>query len=215
MLKESSLREVDILLERYPMLVTLRQRVIATVELLADSYRKGGKILICGNGGSAADSLHIVGELMKRFVRKRTIHPGLQKELKAQWGETADYYIENLEETIPAISLVNESSLLTAYSNDKTADLVFAQQVLGYGKAGDVLICISTSGSSANVLHAAKVASTLGMHVISMTGERGGKLKEVSEILLNVPSAVTYQIQEFHLPIYHTICLMLEAELFT
>ncbi len=214
MLKEHSLHEVDILIERYPLLAPMRQQVIATAELLINCYRSGGKILVCGNGGSAADSLHMVGELMKSFVLKRTLPPALQLALKEQWGETADYYIDNLEATIPAISLVNEVSLMTAYSNDKAADLVFAQQVLGYGKPGDVLICISTSGNSTNVLHAAKIANTLGVHVISMTGERGGKLRKMSEILLNVPSNTTYQIQELHLPIYHTICLMLEAELF-
>ena len=214
MLSEKSLHEVDTLIERYPLLTILREKLIATAEELANCCRKGGKILVCGNGGSAADSLHIVGELMKSFVLKRRISPEVQLKLRSQWGEEADYYIENLEEAIPAISLVNEVSLMTAYSNDKTADLIFAQQVLGYGKLGDVLISISTSGNSANILHAAKVANALGVKVISLTGNSGGKLGELSDILLNVPSEITYQIQELHLPLYHTICLILETELF-
>lgn len=214
MLSEKSLHEVDTLIERYPLLTILREKLITAVEELANCYRKGGKILVCGNGGSAADSLHIVGELMKSFVLKRRISPEVQLKLKSQWGEEADYYIENLEEAIPAISLVNEVSLMTAYGNDKTADLIFAQQVLGYGKPGDVLICISTSGNSANVLHAAKVARVLGVKVISLTGNSGGKLGELSDTLLNVPSEITHQIQELHLPLYHTICYILETELF-
>lgn len=214
MLSEKSLHEVDTLIDRYPLLTILREKLITAVEELANCCRKGGKILVCGNGGSAADSLHIVGELMKSFVLKRRISPEVQLKLKSQWGEEADYYIENLEESIPAISLVNEVSLMTAYGNDKTADLIFAQQVLGYGKLGDVLISISTSGNSANILHAAKVANALGVKVISLTGNSGGKLGELSDILLNVPSEITHQIQELHLPLYHTICLMLETELF-
>lgn len=214
MLREKSLEEISVLLRRYPALEPIRQELIAAVQMLADCYRGGGKLLVCGNGGSAADSLHIVGELMKSFVLKRRIAPELQAALKAQWGDQADYYIENLEGTLPAISLVNEVSLITAYSNDKASDLVFAQQVLGHGRPGDILLAISTSGNSTNVLHAARVARTLRLEVISLTGEGGGKLKDLSDVLLAVPSKVTYQIQEYHLPIYHAICLALEAEFF-
>lgn len=214
MLKEKSLHEVEVLIERYPTLGDMRAQLINAIERLVQCVEKGGKILACGNGGSAADSLHIVGELMKSFVLKRRIAPELQAALKAQWGDQADYYIENLEGTVPAISLVNEVSLMTAYSNDKAPDLVFAQQVFGYGRPGDVLLAISTSGNSANVLHAARIARTLGLEVISMTGEGGGKLKDLSDVLLAVPSRVTYQIQEYHLPIYHAICLALEAQFF-
>lgn len=214
MLKEKSLHEVEVLLERYPALEGMREQLVDAIERLVQCAEKGGKILVCGNGGSAADSLHIVGELMKSFVLKRRIAPELQAALKAQWGDQADYYIENLEGPIPAISLVNEVSLITAYSNDKAPDLAFAQQVLGHGRPGDILLAISTSGNSANVLHAARVARTLGLEVVSMTGEGGGKLKDLSDTLLAVPSRVTYQIQEYHLPIYHAICLALEAQFF-
>lgn len=214
MLNEKSLNEIQVLVNRYPVLNDLHNDLVAAVEMMADCFANGGKLLVCGNGGSAADSLHIVGELMKSFVLKRNLSPEFQTALRAQWGDQADYYIENLEGAIPAISLVNEVSLMTAYSNDNAADLVFAQQVLGYGRPGDVLLGLSTSGNSENVLHAARIAKIMGIGVISMTGMGGGKLRELSDVLLAAPSTVTYQIQEYHLPIYHTICLALEAEFF-
>lgn len=213
-MKEQSLQEIQILINRYPSLEGMRNNLIEAVQTLRDCFSSGGKLLTCGNGGSAADSLHIVGELMKSFARNRKVSPDLQEKLREQWGDIAEYYIENLQRTLPANSLVNEVSLLTAYGNDNTSDLAFAQQVMGYGREGDVLLGISTSGNSQNVLHAARIARTLGMTVISLTGESGGKLKELSDVLLAVPSTVTYQIQEYHLPIYHTICLVLESEFF-
>lgn len=214
MLNERSLLELQILLERYPVLINMRKDLISAVELIAESCTHGGKLLVCGNGGSAADSLHIVGELMKGFARKRMLDLKLQIKLRDQCGDLAEYYIQNLQGTIPAISLVNEVSLMTAYSNDNTADLIFAQQVLGYGRSGDVLLAISTSGNSSNVLHAAKIARVIGIKVISLTGKSGGKLKGLSDVLLAAPSTVTYQIQEYHLPIYHAICLALEAHFY-
>lgn len=214
MLKEQAKREIDIVIERYPCLECLRDQLLQSVEQMKDAYLHGGKILTCGNGGSAADSLHIVGELMKSFVAKRSIPDELSKKISEDFPEEAPLYLENLQGAIPSISLVNEVSLMTAFGNDKSSELVFAQQVLGYGKRGDVLIAISTSGNSANVLHAAKIAKCMGIHVISLTGESGGKLKELSDILLAVPSNITYQIQELHLPIYHALCLAIEAEVF-
>lgn len=214
-LNERCLQEIRLLTDRYPALVGIYQDLVQAVEVLDRCCEQGGKILVCGNGGSAADSLHIVGELMKGFVLKRPICPDLQTALRQIAPEEADYYIQNLQQGLPAVSLVNEVALLTAYSNDKTADLVFAQQVLGYGKAGDVLLNVSTSGNSVNVLHAAKVAKALGLKIISLTGEGGGKLKMLSDVLLSVPSNITYQIQEYHLPIYHTICLALEKQFFS
>ena len=214
MLKGKSLNEVNILMERYPALEIIRAQLIEAIESMVQCVENGGKILVCGNGGSAADSLHIVGELMKSFVLKRKLSPAQQEALQDQFPDYAEYYIENLQGAIPAISLVNEVSLMTAYGNDKAADLVFAQQVLGYGRSGDVLLAISTSGNSVNVLHAARVAKTAGMRVISLTGADGGKLEALSDILLSAPSSETYQIQEYHLPIYHTICLALEKEFF-
>ena len=214
MLKEKSLREIEVLIERYPVLGPMRNELISAVERMVLCVEKGRKILICGNGGSAADSLHIVGELMKSFVLKRKLPPVWQDKLREQYPDLAEYYIQNLQGAIPAISLVNEVSLMTAYSNDNAADLMFAQQVLGYGQVGDVLLAISTSGNSGNVLHAARIANAIGMEVISMTGANGGKLKELSDVLLAAPSTITHQIQEYHLPIYHAICLALEAHFF-
>lgn len=214
MLTEKTLGEMKLLVSRYPELAPLENAVTQSVELIAESCRSGGKLLVCGNGGSAADSLHIVGELMKSFVLERRIAPELCKKLAEQYPEDVAFYEKNLQGAIPAISLVNEVSLMTAFGNDQSAELVFAQQVLGYGHAGDVLFAISTSGNSANVIHAARLAQILDIKVISLTGESGGKLKELSDVLLNVPNSRTYQIQELHLPIYHAICLALEQELF-
>ena len=214
MINNSAMQEINLLMSRYPILVTLKDTIINSTEIITKSICNGGKLLICGNGGSAADSLHIVGELMKGFVLKRKIDPALREILIRDYPEDADFYINNLQKAIFSISLVNEIALMTAFNNDKASELVFAQQVLGYGRKGDVLLAISTSGNSENVVHAAKISHALGIKVISMTGESGGKLRAFSDVLLNVPSSSTYQIQELHLPIYHTICLALEQEFF-
>ena len=212
--KESAKKEIQILISRYPCLTHLQERVSQCVDLLTASSRSGGKLLVCGNGGSAADSLHIVGELMKGFVLERKIPSALQEALIERYPQEASYYIRNLQAAVPAISLVSEIALMTAYGNDQAADLAMAQQVLGYGRPGDVLLVISTSGNSTNAVHAARIARVLGVRVVSLTGLGGGKLADLSDILLDVPSQVTYQIQELHLPVYHTICLALERELF-
>lgn len=186
-----------------------------SIEAIVACYKNGKKLLVCGNGGSAADSLHIVGELMKGFVLPRKLEDVKQKEIRNLFPETAQYLIDNLQGTLPAISLVSETSLSTAYSNDQAPELSFAQQVLGYGNNGDILIAISTSGNSKNVIYAAQIAKVQGMKVISLTGNTGGKLKEFSDILINVPSDETYIIQEYHLPIYHAICAAVENEMFS
>ena len=214
MAKETANNEIEILIERYPCLSPLRERLYRCVDMLAESYRCGRKLLVCGNGGSAADSLHIVGELMKGFVLDRRIPQKLQAALMEHYPNEAPYYIQNLQAAFPAISLVSETALMTAYSNDQAADLAMAQQVLGYGHPGDVLLAISTSGNSANTVHAARIARVLGVKVIALTGQGGGELAALSDILLDVPSRVTYQIQELHLPVYHALCLALERELF-
>lgn len=214
MLKYAAIKEIDILVERYPALQPLYEAAVAATEMMAAAVRHGGQLLVCGNGGSAADSVHIVGELMKSFVLPRKLPSALQERLKQEYPKDAAFYIEHLQQGVPAISLVTEIGLTTAFGNDCASELAFAQQVLGYGKKGDVLIAISTSGNSGNVLHAVKIARTLGLHVVSLTGAGGGKLKELSDILLDVPSKITYQIQEYHLPIYHALCLALETELF-
>ncbi len=213
-MKDSTQKEINTLIDRYPCLEPLRVRFAESVELLSNSYRQGGKTLICGNGGSAADGMHMVGELMKGFALERRLPETLQAELRARFPDDAAYYIANLQGALPAISLSGEISLTTAYGNDRTADLVFAQQVLGYGRPGDVLLAISTSGNSANVVHAARVAKAVGVRVVSLTGRSGGRLAELTDVLLDVPSDVTYQIQELHLPVYHMLCLAVEQELF-
>lgn len=214
MLQQETIRAIDRLIERYPMLAELHADLLRCVELMTTAYHNGNKIMVCGNGGSAADSMHIVGELLKSFALQRPLSKDLEEKLREQYGELAEYYIGNLQEAIPAISLVSETSLFTAYGNDNAADLVFAQQVLGQGKAGDVLIAISTSGNSSNILHAARIARIVGIPVVAMTGQSGGKLRELSDVLLAVPERETHQVQELHLPIYHAICMAVERELF-
>lgn len=213
-MKEIAVTDIQLLVERYPQLLPLRENILQALQCLTKAYQEGHTLLVCGNGGSAADSLHITGELMKTFSFKRPISAEVQTKLKEAFPEQAAFYIQSLEGALPTISLVNEVGLMTAYANDKAGSLVFAQQVIGYGKKGAVLLAISTSGNSENVVHAARVAKAMGMSVISLTGEGGGILRELSDVLINVPSRITYQIQEFHLPVYHAMCLALEHEFF-
>ena len=175
----------------------------------------GGKILICGNGGSAADSEHIVGELLKELYIKRPIEEKFQEKLQDFFPEEDIRHItESLQEGIPAISLVSQTGFLTAYGNDVDYGMAYAQQVYVYGEEKDVFIGLSTSGNASNVYRAAQIAKAKGMLVISLTGKSGGKLKEVSDILLNAPAQETFVVQEYHLPLYHLICRALEYEMF-
>lgn len=206
--------ELNQLFGRYPALEACRQEIEAAYELLRGCFTAGGRLLVCGNGGSAADSLHIVGELMKGFALSRKLSADWEEKFKQVCPEMAPYLMENLQGALPAISLVSETALSTAYANDQAPDLSFAQQVLGQGKAGDVLLCISTSGNSTNVLYAAAVARAMELRVIGLAGQGGGRLKELSDVCICAPSRITYQIQEYHLPIYHALCLALEREFF-
>ena len=206
--------ELNQLFGRYPALEACRQEIEAAYELLRGCFAAGGRLLVCGNGGSAADSLHIVGELMKGFALSRKLSADWEEKFKQVCPEMAPYLMENLQGALPAISLVSETALSTAYANDQAPDLSFAQQVLGQGKAGDVLLCISTSGNSTNVLYAAAVARAMELRVIGLAGQGGGRLKELSDVCICAPSKITYQIQEYHLPIYHALCLALEREFF-
>lgn len=212
-MKEIATKQIEILIERYPQLDLIRQDLIQAVDKIIESYKNGNKIMVCGNGGSAADSLHIVGELMKAFVLPRKLPVEIQNKI-AKVSSNAKYLQENLQTALPAISLVNEVGLLTAYANDVAPDLNFAQQVLGQGKKGDILIAISTSGNSENVIYAVEVAKAMNIISISLTGKTGGKLKNLSDITIAVPETETYKIQELHLPVYHAICLAVEAEFF-
>lgn len=212
-MKHSTQKIIDNLIERHSALASYP--IWRAVDEIAACYNRKNKLLVCGNGGSAADSFHIVGELMKGFLLPRRLKKDDQEKIRALFPETAHYFIENLQRALPAISLVSETALSTAYSNDKTPDLSFAQQVFGHGNAGDILIAISTSGNSKNVIYAAQMAKVQGMKVISLTGSSGGKLRNMSDILINVPSNETFIIQEYHLPIYHTLCAAVENEMFS
>ncbi len=192
----------------------LQEPLQRAFQLLADCYRRGGKVLVCGNGGSAADSEHIVGELMKGFRRRRPIPAATAERLRAAYPEDGALLAERLQGALPAISLVSQTSLGSAILNDLSGDLVFAQQVYGYGVPGDALLGISTSGNARNVLQAVRVARVQGLATIGLTGKDGGALKDLCDVTLRAPAAETHEIQLFHLRLYHTLCDMLEAELF-
>ena len=203
------------LIKRFPELECCRNKISRAVEIICSAYNNGNKILVCGNGGSAADAEHIVGELMKGFMSKRE----LSENEKATLIETAGisegtFLAENLQKALPAISLVSSVSLSTAFANDVSPDLIFAQQVYGLGCPGDVFIGISTSGNAKNVLLAAHAANAKNITTIALTGIPGGKLKSVSDLTVAVPSEITPDIQELHLPVYHYICKAVEANFF-
>ena len=215
-LKKTTLEKVEELIERYPALAVCREDLRAAVQAICESYAGGHKLLVCGNGGSASDSEHIVGELMKGFLLPRKLGAKEQQAFERACPASAAYLMENLQGTLPAISLVNSVGLGTAFANDQAPDLVFAQQVLGLGAAGDTLIAISTSGSSRNVLYALDVARAKGLRTIALTGEKGGRMvaEQLAETVIRVPAAETFKIQEYHLPVYHMLCIAAEHEFF-
>lgn len=212
-MKQEVLAVFEELFERYPDLDYLRNDIDTAFHIMADTYKAGGKVMTCGNGGSCSDSEHIVGELMKSFTFKRRIKPEVYANLVAA-GEMGVELTAYLEGALPAIALTGHPSLTTAYLNDTNPQMTFAQQVYGFGTKGDTLITISTSGNSKNCLYAAETARAMGIKVVSLTGETGGKLAAVSDVTIRVPSTVTFKIQEYHLPIYHALCAMLENEFF-
>lgn len=199
---------------RHPQLESLKEEIQKAADCLIKCYLNGGKVLVCGNGGSSSDSSHIVGELMKGFEHKRPVGESLKKKLSDIGEERGIYLAGKLQQGLPAISLTSNSALITAVANDMDADLIFAQQVTGYGKAGDVLIAISTSGNSQNIVDAIITAKAKGLFVIALTGKSGGKMKMFCDILLNVPEINTAFIQELHLPVYHTLCRLVENNFF-
>jgi len=199
----------DGLFERYPQLLDIKPSVEYTFRLLKKTFLSDGKLLLCGNGGSDADCNHIVGELMKGFKLPRCL--SANHKINLLYPEMAKY----LQGGLPAISLGAHTSFVSAYSNDVKSEFVFAQQILGYYKEGDSLICISTSGNSLNVVNAAKAMKALGGKVIGLTGEKGGELRDFSDVCICVPEKETFKVQELHLPIYHTLCMMLEREFFS
>lgn len=199
---------------RYPALSDCEPTVEEAVEMLLACFSNGNKLLVCGNGGSASDSEHIVGELMKTFMLNRPLDSVMREKICQTYPDHAENMISNLQRAVPAISLVSETALMTAYTNDNSAEMAFAQQVLSYGRPGDILLAITTSGNSTNVLNAVRIARIADVKVIGLTGQSGGKLKELSDVCICAPSAVTYQVQEYHLPIYHCLCACVENELF-
>ncbi|GHU69301.1 hypothetical protein FACS1894184_13100 [Clostridia bacterium] len=193
--------------ERRPELREVLPSITQAYETMRDAFASGGKLLICGNGGSCADALHIVGELMKGFYLPRPLPDSEQSALRPTLGENAS----KLQGALPAIALGEHSSLNTAFANDVDAALVYAQQVVGYGRPGDVLLGISTSGNACNVLLAAHTAKVRGLTVVGLTGSGGGALAKAADITIAVPATVTAEVQELHLPVYHTLCAMLES----
>ena len=208
------MKYLEELVERYPVLDAVKDDVRKAYELLEACYEQGGKLLIAGNGGSCADAEHIVGELMKGFVKRREVSDSFAECLRSADEVRGAELAKKLQGGLPAIALTGHAGLSTAYLNDVDGDLIFAQQTYGYGRPGDVLIGISTSGNAKNVMYAMTVAKALGMKTIGLTGKDGGALKREADVSVVVPETETFKIQELHLPIYHALCLMLEEHFF-
>lgn len=201
---------IEELIERYPKLDREKDNIVKALDIMIDCYEKKGKLLVAGNGGSAADAEHIVGELMKGFVEPRKLPKEYVEKLEAVDSEMGRELGEKLQGALPAISLVGHVALSTAYLNDVDPLLGFAQQLNGYGQENDVFLAISTSGNSKNILYACVVAKAKGMNIVALTGGTGGKLKDIADVAIVAPEKETYKIQEYHLPIYHWLCLGLE-----
>lgn len=198
------------LIGRYPKLAGCQKEIEKSAEALIRAFEGGKRLYLCGNGGSAADADHIVGELMKGFLKKRPL-PAAQL---AAFGTDAEHIGARLSVGLPAISLHSQSALLTAFMNDEDPALVFAQALYALGEKGDVLLAISTSGSSANIVAAAKTAKALGMCVIALTGQKECALDAVSDFAIHVGDTETYRVQELHLPVYHWLCAAVEEHFF-
>lgn len=213
--KEKNAAELEQeLFERYPQLSPCRESFRQAYECLKKTYGNGGKLLVAGNGGSAADSEHIVGELMKSFLFNRKIDSGFESRLKAEFGDSGSDLAAKLEGALPAIPLTSMPALTSAFANDVDAAVGFAQMLYGYGNEGDVFIGISTSGNSKNIIYALMAAKAKGIKAIALTGGTGGKCRDLADIVICVPESETFKIQELHLPIYHALCSMLESDFF-
>lgn len=212
---ENPTKHINELITRYPILASCREDILRAYEVLETCYTQGRKLLVAGNGGSAADSEHIVGELMKEFKLKRRVFADQAESMKRIDPEMGRILAENLQGALPAISLCEHSGLNTAYMNDSGEPaLIFAQQVNGYGRKGDVFLGISTSGNSKNILYAAVAAKAKGLKVIGLTGHKESRLATLADVCIRVPETETYKIQELHLPVYHALCMMLEEHFF-
>jgi phosphoheptose isomerase len=205
---------INTLISNYPELIPCKGDILSAFKLIKSVYENKGIILVCGNGGSAADAEHMVGEMMKTFNLKRPLPENLKQSMIRDFGNEGSFLADHLQRSLAAISLVSQTSLITAIGNDVSADLIFAQQVMGYGKPGDVLFAITTSGNSKNILNAVYTAKVMGLKVIGLTGLTGGKMKKHCDVAICVPANDTPRIQELHLPVYHTLCAMLENHFF-
>ena len=202
------------LIERYPDLIACKEQIDSAIKAIIACYENGGKVLLCGNGGSCADCEHIVGELMKGFLKQRPLSDSQKALMKSRCELLDDSTLSKLQGALPAVSLPSINALNSAFCNDVDPELVYAQPLMSLGREGDILIAISTSGNSKNVFGAVKVAKGLGVKVIGLTGEGGGKLKETADICVCAPESETFKIQELHLPIYHCICAAVEEHFF-
>lgn len=211
----TGVRGIAYLIERYPKLSVIENEISEAYCLLEKAFENGKKLLVAGNGGSAADAEHIAGELMKRFRVARPVPLAFSKKLREVDEERAEYLSKSLECSLRTIPLVGHEALTTAFMNDVDAYGVFAQQLYGYGDEGDVFLAISTSGNSENIIDAAVTAKAMGIKVIGLTGKSGGKLDSYADVMVKVPETETYLVQEMHLPIYHCWCGMLEEIFFS
>lgn len=202
------------LLKRYPALAFCADDIENAKNLIIDCYKNNGKLLLCGNGGSCADCDHIVGELMKGFLKKRPLSAEKRNEMKNNYKCIEDATLDKLQCGLPAISLSSITALNTAFCNDVDAELVYAQALLSLANKNDVLLAISTSGNSKNIISTAEIASCLGLKVIALTGKTGGNLKDIADICICVPEIETFKVQELHLPVYHYICAAVEKHYF-
>ena len=210
----TALIQMERLMERFPVLEGCREEIWRAYEILKRTYEKKGMLLVCGNGGSGADSEHIVGELMKEFAIKRPLPKEERQRLEDISDENGKLLGEHLQGSLPAIPLTGNIALSTAFANDAVPELVFAQQVYGYGNPNSSLMGISTSGNSRNVIYAIEVAKAKGMQTIGLTGKGGGRMKELCDVCICVPASCTPDIQELHLPVYHALCRMVEEAFF-
>ena len=204
------MKYIDQLIARYPVLNVCKADIEKAAEALITSFKNGGKLLVAGNGGSCADSDHITGELLKSFCKKRKPEEAFINQLKEIDSDTGNYLADKLQGSLPAIALTNNTALMTASLNDVDGNVMFAQQVNGYGVKGDVFLGISTSGNSKDIIYPTVVAKAKGLKTIALTGKDGGKLKNIADICIVVPSNETFMIQELHLPVYHALCLEIE-----
>ncbi len=202
------------LFERYPSLSACEADILAAEEQMMAAYNSGAKIMVCGNGGSCADSDHIVGELMKGFLLMRRMDKATEQKFRDALGDDADEFVDKLQGGIPAISLPSQGAVLSAFVNDVDPALMYAQLVYGYARKGDLLIAISTSGNSKNVVAAAKVAKAMGISTLALTGAKDSKLSELCDTTLRVPETETFKVQEMHLPVYHYLCAAVEKRIF-